>query len=117
MSSPLPFTFTQIARDHMDRNGFSPDDLLGTIPHMLSEDDPAGAVDQIDRAYKDIGGGWHDSRGHELAAERGQLIYTGDRPRQLLAEATLRDERILFFNGAWIAVVQPDGSFRVARID
>lgn len=113
----LNFAFTAIACENAQRGGFDPGEMLGTIPEMLSADDPGGAVEQIDRAYKDIGGGWRDFSGFTLNAERGTLSYPGDRPRLLIAEAKLRDERILFFNGAWIAVVQPDGSFRAACID
>jgi hypothetical protein len=113
----IQFEFTDIANAHMSRHGYCPDDLLGTVPDMLSVDDPAGAVEQIDRAYKDIGGGWSDFTGHALNVEAGTLKYPGDPARPLIAEAKLRDERVLFFNGAWIVVLQPDGSFRAARID
>ena len=113
----LAFALTPLCRQHMDRNGYTEHDMLGTIPAMLSADDPAGAVEQIDRAYKDIGGGWSDVAGFALDLRLRTLTYPGDPARLLLAEAKLRAERILFFNGAWIAVAQPDGSFRVARID
>lgn len=113
----IGFTFTPIAEAHMGRRGVSPYEMLGAIPDMLSVDDPAGAVEQIDAAYRADGGGWRDSRGGSVDAERGLLTYPGDAPRRLVAQATLRDERILFFDGAWVAVVQPDGSARVARID
>lgn len=113
----LAFTLTGVCRQHMERHGYTEHEMLGTIPSMLSEDDPAGGVEQIDRAYKDAGGGWRDTPGFTLDLRIPVLTYPGDLPRLLLAEAKLRDERILFFNGAWIAVVQPDGAFRVARID
>lgn len=113
----LHFTFTAIATDHMERNGYSGGDLLGVIPHFLDAANPAGAVEQIDAAYRDIGGGWRDQDGFKLDIAAGTLTYPGDPARPLIAHADLRDERILFFNGAWIAVVQPDGSFRAARID
>lgn len=113
----LPFTFTPLATEHMRRNGYTAADMLGNIPAFLSAEDPAGAVEQIDREYGPIGGGWRDVRGFALDVARGTLAYPGDPARQLIATAMLRDERILFFNGAWIAVVQPDGNFRVACID
>jgi hypothetical protein len=113
----LEFTFTELAKGHMQRNGYSAEEMLGTIPEMLSTSDPAGAVEQIDRAYKDIGGGWRDSKGQTLNVTDMTLTYPGDPPRVLIAEASLREERILFFNGAWIVVLSPDSAFRVARID
>lgn len=113
----IQFTFTELARGHMERNSYCAFDVLGTIPDMLSADDPAGAVDQIDTAYRPVGGGWHDTHGFRLDSDTGTLTYPGDRPRRLIAEAKLRDERILFFTGAWIVVLQPDGAFRAACID
>ena len=115
----IAFDFTEIAKAYMARTGCTAEDLLGSIPDMLSEDDPAGAVDQIDRAYKATGGGWTETHGHRLDVVMGNLTltYPGDRPRELIADATLHDECVLFFNGAWIVVVQPDLSYRVALID
>jgi len=113
----LAFAFTNIAIDHARRGGFMPDEMLGSVPEMLSILNPLGAVDQIDAAYRPVGGGWRDSTGHRLDLEAGTLTYPGDQPRRLVAEASLRDERILFFNGAWVVVIQPDHSYRVARID
>ena len=113
----IDFTFTTIAKAHMDRRRLSSADMLGTIPEMISTADPAGAVEQIDRAYRDVGGGWRDSTGFVLSAAPVELKYPGDPARVLIARAQLREESILFFDGAWIAVVQPDGTARVARID
>lgn len=113
----LRFTFTPIAEEHMIRRGVTVREILGAIPDWLSPDDPAGAVEQIDAAYRVIGGGWRDSKGSVLSLADYTLTYPGDAPRRLIARTTLRDERILFFDGAWIAVVQLDGAYRVARID
>ena len=113
----LAFALTPIAQAHVERNGWTADDMLGLIPHFLSEMNPAGAVEQIDAGYRQNGGGWRDTSGFTLDVEAGKLTYPGDEPRRLVADASLRDEPILFFDGAWIAVVQPDGAFRVARID
>ena len=91
--------------------------MLGDIPLWLSEHNTGDAVEQIDRMYAPIGGGWRDSTGHKLDAERGLLSYPGDAPLRLIARAKLRDEDVLFFDGSWVAVVQADGASRVARID
>lgn len=113
----LAFEFTPIARERMQRRGYGPEEMLGSIPHFLSPDDARGAVEQIHCAYNSIGGGWRDRSGFKLDAEAGTLTYPGDPARQLIAKAKLRDEEILFFNGAWISVRQPDGSFRTSCID
>jgi len=111
------FTFSAAAKQHMERRGYGEREMLGTIPKMLDDRDPASAVEQIDAAYRDIGGGWHDTKGFTLDVAAGTLTYPGDPARQLIADAMLRDEKIMFFDGAWIAVIQQDGAFRVARID
>lgn len=113
----VTFTFTEIADDHMRQRGLSIYDMLGTVPDMISATDQADAVTQIDRAYRDAGGGWRDSTGASVDVERRLLTFPGDPARQLVAFAELRAEKILFFDGAWVAVVQPDGSSRIARID
>lgn len=112
----MRWDFTQTAKAHMLRNHCTAADVLGAIPSFLSDEDPRGAVEQIDVAYKCFGG-WRDSKGWTLDYAEGRAKYPGDPPRILIAETHLRDELILFFNGAYIAVMQPDGSFRMARID
>jgi hypothetical protein len=34
-----------------------------------------------------------------------------------MAECRLREERVILHEASWVAVVQPDGSFEVARMD
>jgi hypothetical protein len=89
-------------------------DHLGAIPLFLDADTPESAVGQLDRGYRH-GGGFAPFRGFAMT-ERG-LQYPGDPPMALLAEGKLRDEIIRIYNGSWVAVVQPDGSFVVARMD
>lgn len=113
----ISFTMTPLAERHMAQHGYDCEEMLGDVPVFLSPSDAADAVSQIDAAYRPIGGGWRDTRGFTLDEESGTLTYPGDRPRYLIATAQLRAERILFFDGAWIVVVQPDGAFRAARID
>lgn len=45
------------------------------------------------------------------------IKYPGDPRQHPLAQAKLRDELILFYDLALIAVVQPDRSFEVSRVD
>lgn len=96
---------------------------LGFIPMFLNADDPRPAAVQIDEAYAH-GGGWRplddgkwtmDPNTHDLAYNCGP-----DDPPELyrpLATAKLRAERLFFYDCAWVAIVQPDGSFQVARLD
>lgn len=108
------WTFSAIVIDHMARNGYTAFDMLGRLPDMLNDADPLPAVNQFDRGYAH-GGGW---RNHVKFASAGEtLIYPGDPPMRKIAETQLRDERIVLYESSWVAVIQPDGSFDVARMD
>lgn len=88
-------------------------EMLGFIPSFLSEEDPRPARAQIAEKYVS---GWHPIRGFSMLPN-GDLYYPSDPPTMLLAEATLRNETIRFYEHAWVAVIQEDGSFEVARLD
>jgi hypothetical protein len=88
-------------------------DHLGFIPSFLHEGDPRPAREQINENYVS---GW--SPFHGITMDEGCLRYPGDPPFPLIAESKLRDETIrLYFPGAWVAIIQPDGSYEVAKID
>jgi hypothetical protein len=92
-------------------------DMLGLIPYFIHDDDEDTAAKQFAKRYV---AGWKPRPGFIMKAN--SLIYTannGDRdvPLRLIAEAKLRDETIRFYDSAWVAVVQPDGSFEVSRMD
>src|SRR5215203_2126458 len=89
-------------------------EMLGYIPEFLDEDDPRPAREQFDTNYEH-GGGFTPMQGFTMT--ENALHYPGDPPFELLAETRLRDEVIRVFNYAWVAVIQPDGSFIVARMD
>lgn len=90
-------------------------DHLGYVPDFLSEDDPAPAREQIHKNYRH-GGGWQPFTGVKM--DEGCLRFPGDPPFPLIAETRLRDETIrLYGNGPWLAIVQPDGSYEVSKID
>jgi hypothetical protein len=94
--------------------GFSID-MMGFIPAMLNERVEASAKEQLDAGYQH-GGGWRDFKGFQMLAN-GNMQYPGDTPVRLIAEGKLRDETIRFYESSWVAVVQPDGSFSVCRMD
>jgi hypothetical protein len=82
---------------------------------MLNDDNPAPAWEQFDRCYQH-GGGWDPFVGHTLHANNS-LSYPGDPALYPVARAQLRDELILLYPYAWVAIVQPDRSFEVCRMD
>lgn len=89
--------------------------MLGYIPDWLDDEDPDGAAMQIHKNYSH-GGGWLPIKGFELQ-EGNSLKYPGDPPLKPLARAKLRNELIYFYDHSWVAVIQENGSFEVARID
>ena len=88
---------------------------LGALPDMLDANDPAPAREQLDRGYRH-GGGFRGLSGWYLGAD-DVLHFPGDRPYRPIAEMRMRDERILVFEGSFVAVIAPDRSFEVARMD
>lgn len=97
-------------------------EMLGFIPEFLDERNPAPAKEQLHHNYVH-GGGWRPMKGFKFGepiAEYGGtpcLVYPGDPPIEPIAKAMLRDETIIVYNWAWVAIVQKDGSYEVARMD
>lgn len=89
-------------------------DMLGYIPGWLHEADPRPAKEQIGSNYIS---GWHPFEGFVFDPVKQTLKYPEDPAYTPLAKAQLRDETIIFYQHAWVAIVQPDNSFEVARID
>lgn len=90
-------------------------DHLGLLPAMLSTHDPRPAREQLHSGYAH-GGGWSPFHGSTLT-EDNSLAYPGDPALPARASAKLRDETIVFYDHAWVAVIQPDRSFEVCRMD
>lgn len=90
-------------------------DDFGLIPYTLSSFDPASAREQLNNGYLH-GGGWQPMIGFTMV-EGDALWFLGDPLLQPIAELRLRDERIVIYAHSVIAVIQPDGSFEVSRMD
>ena len=89
-------------------------DHVGEIPNWLSEANPKTATQQLHEGY--YYGGWQPFNGFKLNSDNS-LSYPGDPPQKPIAEMRLRDELILVYEHAWVAVIQPDRSFEVCRMD
>lgn len=87
---------------------------LGFIPYWLSVDNPKSAREQLNDGYRF--GGWQPFQGFRLKPNNS-LAYPGDPDQKPLAQAKLRDELIVFYPSSWVAVIQPDRSFEVCRMD
>lgn len=89
-------------------------DMLGYVPAFLSDADPRPAREQFHERYEF--GGWRPNRGFTLGAG-DTLLYPEDPPLVPIAQRRLRDERIVMYPSAILAVFQSDGSFEAARLD
>jgi hypothetical protein len=93
--------------------------MIGYLPHFISENDPRPAREQLDSHYQH-GGGWRPLEGWEMVVwgKNGPRIqYPGDPPIEPLAKIELREEQIFIYPYAQVLIMQPDGSFEVARMD
>jgi len=88
---------------------------LGLVPGFLSEDDPRPAREQFDERYAH-GGGWRPQGGFTFGP-RYLLRYPGDPPMMPIARTRFRNELIMLYPYAYVAIVQPDQSFEICRMD
>ena len=88
---------------------------LGLLPDMLDEDDPRPAKDQLNERYAH-GGGWDPMKGFKLL-KNNSLTYPGDPPLRPLAQCQFRNELIVFYDHAWVAIIHQDRYFEVCRMD
>lgn len=88
---------------------------LGFIPTFISENDPRSAREQFDANYAH-GGGWYPMSKWKLNPDNS-LKYPEDPPLEPWAMMQLRHESIFMYASGFVAIVQPDRSFEVARLD
>jgi hypothetical protein len=89
-------------------------DHWGYIPGFLREDDPRPARVQINERYQ---GRWRPFKGHTLGSHN-ELHYPGDPPQYPVSVMRFREERLFLYQpGDWVLIMQPDGSWEVARMD
>ena len=102
----ISFTFTnpEITYEH-----------LGMIPSFIEHSDPRPAADQIHENYAH-GGGWRPFTGFTMNQD-GSISYPGERDLIVLAEAQFRDETLRYYEYSWFAIVQPDGSYEISRLN
>ena len=88
---------------------------------MLTSD-PRPVKDQLEDRYAH-GGGWRPNKGFRLQKGKDILAaptlrYPGDAPFKAFAKAKFGDEWVIFYPYcSLLAVVQPDGSWEVVRVD
>ena len=94
---------------------------LGFLPMFLSPRLDVPAAQQLDINYQH-GGGFHHFKGFAAdfsgEPETWTIRYPGDPLFRIIAYAKLGEEIIAVFpHGPWVAVVQPDKSFVICRMD
>jgi len=90
-------------------------DMLGLLPFWLDDEDPRSAREQFNEHYAH-GGGWRPMKGFKLTVGN-KLLYPDDPPLVPLAQAWLREQLIVFYEHAWVAIIYPDRSFEACRMD
>ena len=96
--------------------GLTIEEIVGLVSLMLNDTDPRSATQQLHDGYTH-GGGWQPLPGFTFIPEDQSIKYPGDPRMKPWAYAKLRDELILVYESGWFCIVQPDGSFEVARMD
>jgi hypothetical protein len=91
-------------------------ELLGFLPDIIRKDDPRPVAEQVNDRYAH-GGGWRPMRGWELDRETYAITYLEDPPYKPIAATKIKNEFVLVYPHAWVAVVQENGAFEVARMD
>lgn len=96
-------------------------DILGMLPGFFSEHDPRTAWDQLVDNYT-FGGLASPFEGFELEGEldapaKLKIKDPGDPAYKAVASAKMREELIVLFPYAWVAIVQPDRKMQIMRVD
>jgi hypothetical protein len=88
---------------------------LGFIPAFLNAADERDAKTQLTEGY---GFGWSDFKGFDMKYSPNvghtMITYPDDLPLMEIGRTELRDEVVIVFEYAWVAVVQKDQSFVIS---
>ena len=96
-------------------------EAAGLLPLFLNPDDPRPAREQINDSYAH-GGGWQEFTGFTPCINwadpmESYLDYPDDPPMRAVAFAFFAEELVILFTYSWCAIVQPDLTATVARLD
>ena len=88
------------------------EDLIGHLPEFLDLGDPRPAAEQFDERY-----GWRPMDGWTMDPMTCVITYPGDPRLVPVAAAEFRDEVICVYEFSWVAIIQPDRSYQIARMN
>ena len=89
-------------------------DCFGYIPGFLDEDDPRPVAEQFNERYM---GGWNPQDKFKHNPRTGEMFYPGDPPMPPVAAFKWKDEMVMLYPHAYVAIFQADGSFEICRMD
>lgn len=90
------------------------EDHLGLLPSFLDPSDERPAGEQFNEHYCS---GWNPFKGHTLDIKTMALSYPGNPDMRPLFMTLLHDEKIFVYPYAWVLIMQPDGTYEIARMD
>ena len=90
---------------------------LGFLPDLISDEDPRSVKDQVEENYAH-GGGWRPIAGMKMNLKTMVMRFPGDPPFVPAAFTKIHNETVVFYPlYSLLAVIQPDGSYEVTRVD
>jgi hypothetical protein len=90
---------------------------LGFLPEILTDSDPRSVKEQLEDRYAH-GGGWRPITGMHMNPETRVMYFPGDPPFKPAALTEIGEEVVIFYPlCSLLAVIQPDGSYQVTRVD
>jgi hypothetical protein len=89
-------------------------EYLGFIPEIIRAYDPKPVRAQIAERYAH---GYDPIPHWTLSSESNNIQYPGDEPLVPRAQLQVRDELVLVYDYAFVAIVQQNGDFAVQRMD
>ena len=95
--------------------GFN-ENMAGDLRFFANENSDTPLNKQINKAYS-FGGGWNPLNGFEFNQETKGIKYPGDPELLPLAVATFKEQQVYLYHYSWVAIVNPDKSFEVSRVD
>jgi hypothetical protein len=89
---------------------------LGFLPDILLNEDKRSVKEQLEDRYRH-GGGWRPIPGITMLPNK-TLRFPGDPPFKPCAITKIGDEVVVFYaQSSLLAVIQPDKSYEVVRVD
>lgn len=88
--------------------------MAGDLRFFANENITTPLKEQINAAYSF---GWNPFKGFKMDPKTKGIKYPKDPELLPLAVATFREQTVYLYQYSWVAIVEPDGSFEVSRID